>query len=71
MKLEKREITLNEKDSFSDMAFFEESLKQAYETHSVTPLRKETSAFLALRLKQLDEEKKLLANYLKEYTEKR
>ena len=31
MKLEKREVTLNEKDSILDMIFFEESLQRLYE----------------------------------------
>ena len=68
MKLEKREITLNEKDTFLDMAFYEEGLKRAYETKPVTSLRKETSAFLTLRIKQLNEENKLLEKHLKSYT---
>ena len=46
MKLEKREVTLNEKDTLSDMLFFERSLAAAYREAVGGVDRKEERALL-------------------------
>ena len=46
MKLEKREITLNERDSLLDMYFFERLLEKAYESGAKLAERKETGRVL-------------------------
>ena len=47
MKLEKREITLNERDSLLDMYFFERLLEKEYAFGVVMAERKETERVLA------------------------
>ena len=47
MKLEKREITLNERDSLLDMYFFERLLEKEYALGSTKAERKETERVLA------------------------
>ena len=46
MKLEKREVTLNEKDTLSDMLFFERSLAAVYRGAAGGMDRKEERALL-------------------------
>ena len=46
MKLEKREVTLNEKDTLSDMLFFERSLAAVYREAARGVDRKEERALL-------------------------
>lgn len=60
MKLEKREITLNERDSLKDVYYMEETLSQAYGVGAKGKYRKEVNAALALLHAQTGEEKKLL-----------
>lgn len=45
MKLEKREITLNEKDSVADMLYMEKFLLQIYENYEIKTEIKELQAF--------------------------
>ena len=52
MKLEKREITLNERDSLLDMYFWEKSIQTEYEKGAKRSERKETE----LTLSQLSQE---------------
>ncbi len=52
MKLEKREITLNERDSLLDMYFREQALQTEYEKGAKMSERKETE----LALRQLSQE---------------
>ncbi len=47
MKLEKREVTLNEKDTLSDMLFFEKSLAIAYREAACAVDTKEARALLS------------------------
>ena len=47
MKLEKREITLNERDSLLDMYFFERLLEKEYAFGAKMAERKETERVLA------------------------
>ncbi len=56
MKLEKREITLNEADSLQDMLYMETLLLQSYEKGLAKTTRKETQAFFAERIKELRKE---------------
>ena len=46
MKLEKREVTLNEKDTLSDMLFFERSLAAVYHEAACGMAAKEARALL-------------------------
>lgn len=46
MKIDKREITLNEYDSLEDMLFMEKSLLREYCTAIFSAERKETRAYL-------------------------
>ena len=53
MKLEKREVTLNEKDTLQDMVFFEENLQTAYRSYSENAATKEGRALLLRHAEEL------------------
>ena len=57
MKLEKREITLNEADSLKDMYYMEKSLWTAYAEGELFISRKEVENELGELIKQTKEEK--------------
>ena len=57
MKLEKREITLNEADSLKDIYYIEKALLAAYAEGEVFIVRKETENELAKLIAQTKEEK--------------
>ena len=57
MKLEKREITLNEADSLKDVYYLENSLLQTYVNGSALTLRKEVCNTLDRLIKQTEEDK--------------
>jgi hypothetical protein len=57
MKLEKREITLNEADSLKDIYYIEKALLTAYAEGEVFIVRKETENELAKLIAQTKEEK--------------
>jgi hypothetical protein len=54
MKLEKREITLNEKETLTDMLFFEEYLAAAYRTAAEKVDAKEARCLLLEHAKELE-----------------
>ncbi|MBO5736669.1 MAG: hypothetical protein J6S04_02565 [Clostridia bacterium] len=56
MKLEKREITLNEKDSLSDMLFMEKALLLEYVESLTKADRKETRERLLVFMKDTAED---------------
>lgn len=56
MKLEKREITLNEKDSVTDMLYMEKTLLFAYETAPGALDRKESREHCAEKTGEIREE---------------
>ena len=60
MKLEKREITLNEADSIKDMYFYEKSLQMGYEQALENAERKEVQGELARLLEEVGKEVALL-----------
>ena len=60
MKLEKREITLNEADSLRDMYYLEISLQAAYEKNATKTERKDVFLALEKRANQLLEESRKL-----------
>lgn len=60
MKLEKREITLNEIDSLSDMYYFERMLVQAYTIGRKNVETKQISSIFEERLLAIEEETKRL-----------
>ena len=55
MRLEKREVTLNEKDTLRDMIFFEESLMQVYQTSAAAVEGKESKCVLEQHAEALKE----------------
>ena len=57
MKLEKREITLNEADSLKDMYYIEKSLWTAYSERKSCIVRKEVENELGELIKQAEEER--------------
>ena len=57
MKLEKREITLNEADSLKDVYYLEETLLRAYEAGRTLAARKEVCNEIARLIKQSEEDK--------------
>ena len=57
MKLEKREITLNEADSLKDIYYIEKALFTAYAEGEVFIARKEVSNEMEQLIKQTKEEK--------------
>lgn len=64
MKLEKREITLNERDSLKDVYYLEESLCFAYASGKRNNFRKEAVSAFAFLQTQTEEEKKLVEKLL-------
>lgn len=58
MKLEKREITLNESDSLKDIYYMEKTLLSAYAEGEVFAVRREVGNELEQLTKQTEEEKK-------------
>ena len=58
MKLEKREITLNEADSLKDIYYLEKSLFEGYAEIEKFAVRKEVVNELEKFAKQMEEEKK-------------
>ena len=64
MKLEKREVTLNEKDSILDMLFFEENLQQEYSVIAEKIEGKELRCALLRHAKDLDEKLERLRGWL-------
>lgn len=64
MKLEKREITLNEKDTLFDMLFFERSLAREYRRVVETQTRKEARALLQANADELRRPVKKLEEFL-------
>lgn len=64
MKLEKREITLNERDSLKDVYYMEENLSCAYGKEGKGKYRKEVLSAFALLQAQAEEEKKLVDKLL-------
>ena len=69
MKLEKREITLNERDSLKDVYYVEEALSHAYGAGVKGGHRKEVNDAFALLHAQAEEEKKLLCSLLEKSRE--
>ena len=66
MKLEKREVTLNEKDTLLDMIFFETNLALAYRRAAENVEEKETRATLLRHAEELKEKiERLEELYLK------
>ena len=55
MKLEKREVTLNEKDSLLDMALFERFLQDCYRNAAEIAQSKEAKCLLAQKADELNE----------------
>ncbi len=64
MKIEKREITLNERDTLKDMLFFERGLMKEYVSAIASAERKETRALLLDCLKETAEEIFMLRDLL-------
>ncbi len=64
MKLEKREITLNEKDTLFDMLFFERNLAREYRRAMETQTRKEARALLQTNADELRRPVKKLEEFL-------
>lgn len=60
MKLEKREITLNEKDSVTDMLYLEKNLLWAYEKGENHAERKEVKGLCQEKREEIQEEIALL-----------
>ena len=55
MKLEKREVALNEKDTLLDMALFEQYLQERYRRAAENAQTKEEKSVLSQMAQQLDE----------------
>ena len=55
MKLEKREVTLNEKDTLRDMIFFEENLAEKYRAFALCVETKEEKSILLRHAEELGE----------------
>ena len=64
MKLEKREITLNEKDTLFDMLFFERNLAREYRRAMETQTRKEARFLLQTNADELRSPVKKLEEFL-------
>lgn len=60
MKLEKREITLNEADSVTDMLYMEKTLLSTYEKGEKVADRKETKSLCAKKTCEIRNEIELL-----------
>ena len=56
MKIEKREITLNERDTLKDMLFFEKGLLREYASAVEKAERKETRSLLEERMRETAKE---------------
>ena len=61
MKLEKREITLNEQDSLKDIYYFEKQLLSAYEKGTANAVRKDVQNELTALLEGLRQDCQRLA----------
>ena len=61
MKLEKREITLNERDSLKDIYYFEKQLLSAYEKGAANAARKDVQNELTALLEGLRQDCQRLA----------
>ena len=68
MKLEKREITLNEKDSLSDIAYMEKALLFEYVEGLARAGRKETRERLLQFIKETAEDLFLINDLLEKVT---
>ena len=66
MKLEKREITLNEADSLRDLLYFERSLCNAYGAGAQSAERKETERELLQFQQETQENEKRIEELLKQ-----
>ena len=55
MKLEKREVTLNEKDTLRDMIFFEQNLAAAYQAAADAADTKEEKSVMLRHAEELEE----------------
>ena len=64
MKLEKREITLNEKDSLKDMYFLEKNLQTQYEQGVKFAERKETEGELSALMREAERDAALCAELI-------
>lgn len=60
MRLEKREITLNEKDSVTDMLYMEKNLLLVYEKGQKSMERKETKEHCIEKTREIQDEIALL-----------
>ena len=69
MKLEKREITLNEQDSLKDMLHFEKLLLKCYVETLGASTRKSARGELLQYMKEVGEEMGYLADLLKKSAE--
>lgn len=65
MRLEKREVTLNEADSLKDMYYMEKTLANAYADGAKNAQRKESSSLLASLLKETQSDGEFLKERLK------
>jgi hypothetical protein len=65
MKLEKREVALNEKDSILDMLLFEEHLQASYRRIAEKSVRKEENSVLIKAADELNEKLEMLRRLLK------
>jgi len=65
MKLEKREVALNEKDSILDMLLFEEHLQECYRRIAAKSVRKEENSVLTKAADELNEKMEMLRRLLK------
>ncbi|MBQ7830454.1 MAG: hypothetical protein IJ393_00080 [Clostridia bacterium] len=70
MKLEKREITLNEADSLQDTLYIAKSLLSAYTEHLAEVDRKETAELLVRHIKETAEELVFIAAIQKKQSNK-
>ena len=64
MKLEKREITLNEEDSIKDMYFFEKNLQTQYAQGVKFAERKETEGELSRLMREAEKDAVLCAELI-------
>ncbi len=70
MKLEKREITLNERDSIMDVYYFEKHLLNVYTETLSKATRKEVRGVLSMLMKEVGEDMGITADLLKKAVEK-
>ncbi len=64
MRLEKREVTLNEKDTLLDMLLFEQGLAERYRKMGEKTERKEARAAFLAMAEELQKEIESLKRYL-------